>query len=133
MPSCADPKCGDTFNPPVGGDHCPSWLPCRKYDTEQKRCNWLHNLEHGHAVLAFNCPQGCPELVAHLHELWQSRQSNNQQRRLIVTPDSQLPGKLAALVWGYGWVGDDYDEVAILEVLSHQDEAAPEKLLGCDL
>ncbi len=133
LASCDDSACGDGFNPPVGGDHCPTWLPCRKYDTAQKRCNWLHNLEHGHAVLAWNCPQGCPEIVEALNALWQTRQADTQQRRIIVTPDPSLPKRVAAMVWGYGWVSDEYGEASILEVLSHQDEEAPEKRLGCEL
>lgn len=132
LPSCDDSACGDGFNPPVGGNHCPTWLPCRVYESAQKRCHWLHNLEHGHAVLAYNCPEGCDALVASLKALWQARQGNNQQRRLIVAPDPQLPSRVAAMVWGYGWTGDQYDETAILEVLSHQDEEAPERGLGCE-
>ena len=116
--ACDDPTCGNaTTNPPLGGNHCPSWLPCRKYDTAQARCQWLHNLEHGHAVLAYNCPGGCPELVAKLGALWDALQPNPTRKRTLLTPDPKLPRKVAAVVWGFGWMGDDYDEAAITEVL----------------
>ena len=52
LSSCDDQACGSGHEPPLGGDHCPSWLPCRKYTEAQKRCAYVHNLEHGHAVLA---------------------------------------------------------------------------------
>lgn len=130
--ACDDASCGNAAtNPPLGGNHCPSWLPCRKYDTVQPRCQWLHNLEHGHAVLAYNCPGGCPALVAKLGALWDALQANPVRRRILLTPDPKLPRKVAAVVWGFGWSGDDYDEAAILEVLSHQDVEAPEPGLGC--
>ena len=131
LSSCADPTCGNGMNPPLGGDHCPTWLPCRSYDTAQPRCNWIHNLEHGHAVLAWNCPSGCDALVAQLNALWQARQSDPTRRRILVTPDPQLPHRLAALVWGFGWQGDEFNAAAIEDVLAHQDQEAPEASLGC--
>lgn len=131
LASCTDPACGNGANPPLGGDHCPSWLPCRVYDLEQPRCEWIHNLEHGHAVFAYNCPSGCPELVTQLTDLWSARQGSVQARRTLVTPDPSLPKKLAVVVWGFGWQGDTFDAAAVDVVLSHQDEEAPEKLLGC--
>ncbi len=127
LASCDDSACGGAANPPLGGDHCSSTLACRKYTTPQSRCAWIHNLEHGHAVLAYNCPTGCSELVGKLEALFDSKQS----KRLLVTPDPRLPTKVAALVWGFGWQGDGFDAKAIDEVLSHQDEEAPEPGLGC--
>jgi hypothetical protein len=130
--SCSDPACGDgAANPPLGGGHCPEWLPCRRYDTAQLRCNWIHNLEHGHAVLAYNCSDGCPDLVAKLSAVWEARQSDSKKRRILMTPDPALPQKIAAIVWGFGWQGDVFDAAAIEQVLSHQDEEAPEAGLGC--
>jgi hypothetical protein len=131
LASCDDPACGNGANPPLGGDHCPTTLACRVYDTAQPRCNWIHNLEHGHAVLAYNCPSGCPEIVQELNDIWSARQGDTQKRRIILTPDPDLPMKVAAIVWGFGWQGDTVNSGAIDTVLTHQDEEAPEKLLGC--
>jgi hypothetical protein len=126
--SCDDPACGNGANPPLGGDHCPMWLPCRVWDTAQPRCEWIHNLEHGHAVLAYNCPTGCADLVKQLTDVWNGR---GDPKRILVTPDPKLPRRIAAIVWGFGWQGDDFNAAAIDEVLSHQDEEAPEKGMGC--
>lgn len=125
--SCSDVACGNGVNPPLGGDHCGLTLACRKYDTEQPRCVWIHNLEHGHAVLAYNCPSGCPELVEKLNGVWASQ----TVKRILVTPDSKLPFKMAAIVWGFGWQGDSFDAAAVNAVLSHQDAEAPEPGFGC--
>lgn len=131
--SCVDDNaCGsNATNPPLGGNHCSVWLNCRKYDAPQPRCQWLHNLEHGHAVLLYNCPNGCPETVERLRAHWDGLQTNPSRKRILLTPDPKLPRKVAAVVWGFGWMGDDYDEAAISEVLSHQDAEAPEAFLGC--
>jgi hypothetical protein len=131
LASCEDPACGNGSNPPLGGDHCPVALSCRKHDAAQSRCSWIHNLEHGHAVLAYNCPTGCAELVAKLNAVWDAQQANPSRKRILVTPDSKLPFKMAAIVWGFGWQGNDFDEGAVSQVLSHQDEEAPEAFLGC--
>ncbi len=124
--SC-DETCGNQSNPPTGGPHCGRWLPCRKYDTPQRRCEWIHNLEHGHAVLAYNCPSGCPEVVSALAGIYDARGG----RRILLTPDPQLSRRVAAIVWGWAYSGDEVETAAIETVLSHQDEDAPEPGLSC--
>jgi len=133
LSSCTDACCGDGKNPPTSGGHCADWLPCRIYSAEQNRCQWLHNLEHGHLVLLYNCPEGCPEIVASLESLWQSRPAgSNGARRALVAPDSQLPGKVAAIVFGRSWVGDAFDQAAVNAIIAHEDEASvPEAGLLC--
>jgi hypothetical protein len=66
--SCTSTACGNGMNPPTAGPHCSDTLACQVYDTEQPPCVWLHNLEHGHAVFLYNCPEGCPEEVARLEQ-----------------------------------------------------------------
>lgn len=129
--SCDDDSlCGDGQNPPVGGPHCSQTLSCRAFDTEQKRCQWIHNLEHGHAVLAYNCPQGCAAVVDGLVAIQQAERAKGNAR-VIVTPDAQLPNRVAAVVWGWGWVGDEVNEAAIAAVLAKQDIDSPEAHLSC--
>lgn len=123
--------CGNDANPPTGGPHCDTWLACRKFDTAQQRCEWIHNLEHGHAVLAYNCPAGCPEIVSALAGIWDSQQGSAVGRRILLTPDPQLPRRVAAVVWAWSYSGDEVDEGLIREVLSHQDKEAPEAYSDC--
>jgi len=119
---CMDPTCGNGFNPPTGGLHCPVWLSCKDYATAQSRCNWIHNLEHGQAVLAYNCPSGCPDVVTTLEAIRNAQpQAANGVRQIIITPDPQLPKRAAAIVWGWSWSGDDIDVDAIKCLLSHRD------------
>ncbi len=132
LASCDDPACGNGANPAVGGDHCPQWVPCRAYETVVRRCEYLHNLEHGHAVLAYRCDGECSALKKTVTAFWQSRQNDSRTRRILVTADPGLPKKVAVLVWGFGWQSDTWDEKAALAVLDRQDQNAPEPFLGCD-
>lgn len=130
--TCTSTTCGDGQNPPTSGDHCGDTLRCRIYDTEQNRCVWLHNLEHGHAVFLYNCPEGCPETVAILEALRQeAKLGSNGVVRAVVAPDSRLPQRVAALLWRRAWVGDTADPNALRCLLQHQDAEAPEPNLGC--
>src|SRR5687767_7989519 len=93
--TCSD-VCGNGENPPTGGPHCSAPLACRVYAQEQARCQWIHNLEHGHVVLAYHCPGGCPEIVASLESVRQGLAvGSNGVPPALVTPDSQLPKKVA--------------------------------------
>jgi hypothetical protein len=127
--SCDDPSiCGDGQEPPLGGPHCPSWLNCRVWATAQNRCEYIHNLEHGHMVLVYNCPSGCPDVVDALTQYWASKPD---PKRILVTPDPLLKTKVAAMVWGWGWQGDAVDTARLDDVASHQDQEAPEAGLAC--
>ena len=57
---CSSTSCGNGMNPPTAGPHCPYTLSCQSYDTEQPPCQWLHNLEHGHAVFLYELPRRLP-------------------------------------------------------------------------
>jgi hypothetical protein len=128
--SCEDAsQCGDGLEPPVGGQHCPVWLNCRVWDTPQPRCEYIHNLEHGHIVLAYNCPSGCPDIVAQLTAYWMSKPT---PRRILVTPDPLLTTKVACMVWGWAWEGDHVDTAMFDEVVTHQDQETTEAGLPCD-
>jgi hypothetical protein len=130
--SCSSTGCGNGENPPNSGLHCPTWLSCRSYTTEQPRCSWIHNLEHGHAVFLYNCPEGCPDEVAKLVAAKdQARVGSNGVRRALVAPDSQLPKRFAAMVWRRTYLMDEVDPSALTCLLALQDVDAPEPGLTC--
>jgi hypothetical protein len=130
---CASAQCGNGLNPPTAGPHCANILPCQKFTSAQLRCQWIHNLEHGHAVLAYNCPGGCADQVARLEQVYDSQPAgNNGVRRMLITPDPLLaPNTFAAIVWGWSWVGTEADPTAIGCLISRQDLEAPEAGLDC--
>ncbi|MBM7116667.1 DUF3105 domain-containing protein [Archangium primigenium] len=130
--TCSSSACGDGQNPPTSGEHCSDTLGCRVHTAETNRCVWLHNLEHGHAVFLYNCPDGCPELVAGLEGLQhEARVGGNGVVRALVAPDSRLPTRVAALLWRRSWSGDTLDPTALRCLLRWQDADAPEPGLAC--
>jgi hypothetical protein len=132
--TCSSAACGDGNNPPSAGPHCADTLSCRVHTTEQPRCAWLHNLEHGHAVFLYNCPEGCPDEVAKLEAAMQSvAAGGNGVRRALLAPDSQLPKRVAALLWRRSYVVDSADPKALECLLRLQDDAVvtPEAGLAC--
>lgn len=125
-------ECGNKMNPPNAGPHCAFTLACQSYEIEQPQCSWLHNLEHGHAVFLYNCPEGCPDEVAKLKQA-QSEASvgSNGVRRALVVPASGLPNRVAALLWRRTYLADTADPEALRCLLQLQDQEAPEPGLGC--
>lgn len=132
LSSCSDTACGNGEDPPTGGDHCSSITTCRSHTTEQPRCQWLHNMEHGHVVLLHNCPSGCADDIAKLEALrGEAKKASNGVARALMTPDSRISKRFAAVIWGWSWSGDAVDEAAVRCLLTKQDQGAPEPGLGC--
>lgn len=127
--TCAE-ACGNALNPPTGGPHCSATVTCRVHAEEQPPCAWIHNLEHGHAVLLYNCPDGCAAELDQLTRIWNEHGAAGE-KRILLTPWAGLQKRFAAVVWGSSWSGDTVDEAAIGCVLDRQDAEAPEPGLGC--
>ncbi|MBN1207488.1 MAG: DUF3105 domain-containing protein [Myxococcaceae bacterium] len=130
--TCASAACGNGMNPPTAGPHCGSTLPCQVHATEQPSCMWLHNLEHGHAVFLYDCPEGCPE---ELQKLEQARSEaptgSNGVPRALIAPASGLPHRVAAILWRRAYLADSADPEALRCLLQFQDQDAPEPGLAC--
>lgn len=80
-------------NPPVGGDHAPTWLNCGVYDAPVPVGNAVHDLEHGAVWITYR--PGLPTgQVDELRELAKS------QPYLTVSPYEGLPSAVVASAWG---------------------------------
>lgn len=130
--ACSSTACGNGLVPPSAGDHCAETLACGVHASPQSSCRWLHNLEHGHAVFLYNCPEGCPELVERLRALAAAApRGSNGVPRALVAPDPGLPTRAAALLWRLRYLDDDPTPEALACFLRLQDTTAPEKFLPC--
>ena len=57
--------------PPSSGPHYPVWS--QKYGVLEEGLApgyWVHNLEHGAVAVLYNCPDGCPDIVQQLKDLY---------------------------------------------------------------
>ncbi|MFP2923679.1 DUF3105 domain-containing protein [Pyxidicoccus sp. 3LG] len=134
--ACDSASCGSgtlpAENPPSSGYHCGSVARCAIYSEPVSRCLYIHNLEHGHAVFLYNCPDGCPDEVAKLEAAAASVKAGaNGVRRALVAQDPQLPNRVAALLWRRAYVTDSADPEALQCLLQFQDVDAPEPGLAC--
>jgi YVTN family beta-propeller protein len=80
-----------------------------------------HNLEHGGVALQYNCPEGCPDLVAKLAALARERDL------VLVAPYPWIQGRIALTAWGRIEVLDGFDEARIrsfLDAYAGQDHHA---------
>jgi hypothetical protein len=134
--SCSNTACGSgataSENPPSSGLHCGSVARCGVYSEPVSRCLYIHNLEHGHAVFLYNCPDGCPDEVAKLEAAARSVPAGaNGVRRALVAQDPQMPNRVAALLWRRAYVAESADPEALRCLLERQDADAPEPGLSC--
>jgi hypothetical protein len=116
-------------NPPASGPHYPMPAPWGVYTMPLARELWVHDLEHGGIVLAYNCPSGCDSLVAQLIAIKDGTPADQyNEQRFIITPDPKLPKTLAALAWDYRWQGDTLDVPTVRCFISARYDRAPESI-----
>ncbi|HEX9105291.1 MAG TPA: DUF3105 domain-containing protein, partial [Polyangia bacterium] len=119
-----------TANPPASGPHWPMWQePWGPYPDGLPRERWVHNLEHGGIVLAYNCPSGCADVVGELTTIRDATPPDrfNLQRFLIV-PDAQMPHRVAAIAWGWRWQAEAVDMSGIRCFVNARYDRAPESI-----
>jgi hypothetical protein len=100
--------------PPTSGAHYPAPYPT--YGVLEQPVppgNWVHNLEHGAIVLLYNCPEGCPELVAQIRELHatlpRGRNARRGVPRMLALPYTDMDHRIAVVAWGRLLELDEFD------------------------
>jgi hypothetical protein len=101
-------------NPPTSGPHYPIWAAFKTYDAPIPRGFWVHAMEHGAIVLAYNCPSGCDAEVAALQAFVDARPVDplcapSVRRRVVIVPDPQLDVRFAAAAWGWALKSNCFD------------------------
>jgi hypothetical protein len=101
-------------NPPASGNHYPSpEHVLGEHTAAVPRGRYVHSLEHGAIVLAYNCPQGCPEQLGVLRQVLAARTGYWDQ--IIMTPDPLMTtARFAALSWTWAYTFDEPDLAALL-------------------
>jgi hypothetical protein len=90
--------------PPSSGTHYPIWPVFRVYDKPIPWGYLVHGLEHGAVVIVYNCPDGCPDEVAHAQAFIDNLPvdplcTEPDPRRVILAPDPTLDVRWAASAW----------------------------------
>lgn len=91
-------------NPPASGPHYPSPAPWGISDQPIPPGYFVHNLEHGGIDVLYDCPNGCPNTVSALKQVYQSLPKDKYgEVKLVGTPYKGLPGgaNVAFLAWDF--------------------------------
>jgi len=101
-------------NPPSSGNHYPIWAAYQTYQQPLLPGFWVHNLEHGAMVMAYNCAGGCPADVAAMQTFIDGLPADcgQPQRRMILLPNPALDVRFAASAWGFTLKADCFDAEA---------------------
>ncbi|MFO0741705.1 MAG: DUF3105 domain-containing protein [Labilithrix sp.] len=123
-------------NPPTSGPHYAVWAEFKDYETEVPWPYLVHSEEHGGVVLLYKCDTPCPEIVDALKAVRDraaadpacEQQGRAGQKRIIITPSSTIPTKVAAAAWGATYTGDCVDGPTLDEFVAKKGQNGPENL-----
>jgi hypothetical protein len=121
-------------NPPTSGPHYPLWADFAVYDNPVPRGLYLHSMEHGAVVLAYNCALASGDCQTLVDALVALREGFGQDQdcvaptlnRIVVTPDPQLDVAFAAAAWGHSLRASCVDEALTRGFIEQSYGQAPE-------
>ncbi len=95
-------------NPPVAGPHYSIWAGYTEFTTPVDRRYYVHSMEHGAVVFAYNCPAGCPEVLEGFRQIVAALPPDpvcnididKTTHHYLITPDPALDAKVAVMAWG---------------------------------
>lgn len=114
-------------DPPTSGPHYAEPLPAGFYDAPQPDEYFVHNLEHGHVWITYDCSKltNCDEVKAKLRALVQSY----NQWKIVVSPRQNKDAAIGLAAWGWLQKLDSYDEAAIRRFVDAWRDKGPEQTM----
>lgn len=120
-------------NPPASGPHWSQGgvapAPAGFYETTVEEEQWVHNLEHGHVVILYDCGGECPAaLLTDLQNFFDAAPPSSTfgTTKLVITPYDGLPFILMAIAWDTQLSLAAYDETALLDFYTRHLDQGPE-------
>ena len=129
VPSCSELTLD--VMPPVGGPHYPIWAAYQVYDAPVPWGFLMHAMEHGGVVLAYDCPSGCPDVLAELTAIAAEVEDSDcaaGENRMIVVPVPSLGVPVAAVAWGHQYVATCLDGASLRAFVTANYAHGPEDL-----
>ena len=122
-----------TYNtrPPASGMHYPTWVQTYGVlDPAPPTGNWMHNLEHGAVASLYNCPDGCPDTVKQLTDLYPTlplgRNAKGGMPRVLILPYTDMDAKVAAVAWGWLLEQQDLNTGELTDFVEQHIDRGPE-------
>jgi hypothetical protein len=129
------PPCSDIaypVHPPASGDHYDRWADFRIYDQPVPTGFLVHALEHGAVIFNYDCPSGCPEVIAAfdgaIADHGVDPACDGVDARFIVAPDPDLEAPIAITAWERVYTATCLDEESLLEFVETHYAQGPEDL-----
>jgi hypothetical protein len=94
--------------PPTSGPHLPYVAPWGIHTEPIPRQLQVHNLEDGGVMVQYNCPDGCPDLVAKLKAI-----VSGYEHQVILAPYPGMKTRIALTAWTRLDAFNDFDEKRI--------------------
>lgn len=120
-------------NPPSSGDHYGVWADFQQYTEPVARGNYVHSMEHGAIVVAYDCTD-CDDEIAEA-AAWMdtlpedpSCAQYGRKRRVVLTPDPLLDVRWAAASWGYTLRSDCFEPSVFTDFAVAHINRGPENL-----
>jgi hypothetical protein len=110
-------------NPPTSGPHYGDPAAWGIYDRTLPDEQLVHNLEHGGIWIAYNCPDGCPELVQQLKDL-----AGQYKSKIVLEPrpNKDVPTRINLMAWTWLDGFNDFDAARITAFIAAHKDHAPE-------
>lgn len=120
-------------NPPSSGTHYPVWGRWGQHSEVLERGYYVHNLEHGGIVLLYHCETACPDIVAALKSVVDSRPQDpacdtTVRSRIVLTEDPLLDVPVAAASWQNTYRAQCADLPSLTAFANAHYDQAPESL-----
>ncbi len=82
---------------------------------------YLHNLEHGGIAVFYNCPDGCPELVAQLTGIVDEALGNGA--KILMAPHPDAASQISLVAWTFLDEFDVFDEDRVREFVNNHESS----------
>src|SRR5579884_3420023 len=110
-------------NPPTSGPHWPDPANWGIYDSPVPDEALVHSMEHGGVIIEYNCPDGCPDLVAQLKSVAQEYKS---KVILAPRPNKDVPYRITLTAWRWLDEFNDFDGARIRAFIAAHKDKGPE-------
>ncbi len=99
--------------PPTSGPHNPGLANWGVHSETVAEWYQVHNLEDGGVILHYNCPDGCPEIVAELADIVTDKGTH----QLVLHPYENMDSRIAVTAWTRMLQLEEVDRAAIEEFI----------------
>ncbi len=117
--------------PPTTGVFHATWYPSYGVASEPVPvAMWLHNVAHGAVVFLYNCPSGCPDIVAQAVQMQADlplgRNPRSGGAAFLITADENMDSPIAVVAWGKLLVLQQFDRDQIEDFFEANVDRGPE-------